>query len=162
MVLWEGRFKKKIDPKTNDFNSSIKFDNRLYREDIEGSIAHCTMLGKQNIISKEDSKLIIKELKNILSDIETDKLKFDENAEDIHMFIESELIKRIGDAGKRLHTARSRNDQIALDIKMYLKKEINEIINLVKQLIVVLLEKAEANLDTIMPGYTHMQRASAA
>ena len=159
MVLWEGRFKKKIDPKTNDFNSSIKFDNRLYREDIEGSIAHCTMLGKQNIISKEDSKLIIKELKNILSDIETDKLKFDENAEDIHMFIESELIKRIGDAGKRLHTARSRNDQIALDIKMYLKKEINEIINLVKQLIVVLLEKAEANLDTIMPGYTHMQRA---
>ena len=159
MVLWEGRFKKKIDPKTNDFNSSIKFDNRLYREDIEGSIAHCTMLGKQNIISKEDSKLIIEELKNILSDIETDKLKFDENAEDIHMFIESELTKRIGDAGKRLHTARSRNDQIALDIKMYLKKEINEIINLVKQLIVVLLEKAEANLDTIMPGYTHMQRA---
>lgn len=159
MVLWEGRFKKKIDPKTNDFNSSIKFDNRLYREDIEGSIAHCTMLGKQNIISKEDSKLIIKELKNILSDIETDKLKFDKNAEDIHMFIESELTKRIGDAGKRLHTARSRNDQIALDIKMYLKKEINEIINLVKQLIVVLLEKAEANLDTIMPGYTHMQRA---
>ena len=159
MVLWEGRFKKELDSKTNDFNSSIKFDSRLYKEDIEGSIAHSTMLGKQNIVSEEESNKIVKELKNILNDIENNKLEFDTNAEDIHMFIETELTKRIGDTGKRLHTARSRNDQVALDIKMYLKKEIKEIIYLLKELINILLKKAEGNLDTIMPGYTHLQRA---
>lgn len=159
MVLWEGRFKKELDSKTNDFNSSIKFDSRLYKEDILGSIAHSTMLGNKNIISKEDSKKIVDELNNILNDLEIGKLEIDKDAEDIHMFIESELTKRIGDAGKRLHTARSRNDQVALDIKMYLKKEIEEIIKLLKQLIKILVDKAKQNLDTIMPGYTHLQRA---
>lgn len=159
MVLWEGRFKKELDSKTNDFNSSIKFDSRLYKEDILGSIAHSTMLGNKNIISKEDSKKIVDELNNILNDLENGKLEIDKDAEDIHMFIESELTKRIGDAGKRLHTARSRNDQVALDIKMYLKKEIEEIIKLLKQLIKILVDKAKHNLDTIMPGYTHLQRA---
>ena len=159
MVLWEGRFKKELDSKTNDFNSSIKFDSRLYKEDILGSIAHSTMLGNKNIISKEDSKKIVDELNNILNDLENGKLEIDKDAEDIHMFIESELTKRIGDAGKRLHTARSRNDQVALDIKMYLKKEIEEIIKLLKQLIKILVNKAKQNLDTIMPGYTHLQRA---
>ena len=159
MVLWEGRFKKELDSKTNDFNSSIKFDSRLYKEDILGSIAHSTMLGNKNIINKEDSKKIVDELNNILNDLENGKLEIDKDAEDIHMFIESELTKRIGDAGKRLHTARSRNDQVALDIKMYLKKEIEEIIKLLKQLIKILVDKAKQNLDTIMPGYTHLQRA---
>ena len=159
MVLWEGRFKKELDSKTNNFNSSIKFDSRLYKEDILGSIAHSTMLGNKNIISKEDSKKIVDELNNILNDLENGKLEIDKDAEDIHMFIESELTKRIGDAGKRLHTARSRNDQVALDIKMYLKKEIEEIIKLLKQLIKILVDKAKQNLDTIMPGYTHLQRA---
>ena len=159
MVLWEGRFKKELDSKTNDFNSSIKFDSRLYKEDILGSIAHSTMLGNKNIISKEDSKKIVDELNNILNDLENGKLEIDKDAEDIHMFIESELTKRIGDAGKRLHTARSRNDQVALDIKMYLKKEIEEIIKLLKQLIKILVDKSKQNLDTIMPGYTHLQRA---
>lgn len=159
MVLWEGRFSKEIDSKTNDFNSSIKFDKRLYKEDIEGSIAHAAMLGKQNIIDKEDSDKIIKELKNILQDIENNKLQFDETAEDIHMFIEAELTKRVGNVGKKLHTARSRNDQVALDIRMYLKKEIKEIIKLIEELIKILLEKAEENIYTVMPGYTHLQRA---
>ena len=159
MGLWEGRFKKELDSKTNDFNSSIKFDSRLYKEDILGSIAHSTMLGNKNIINKEDSKKIVDELNNILNDLENGKLEIDKDAEDIHMFIESELTKRIGDAGKRLHTARSRNDQVALDIKMYLKKEIEEIIKLLKQLIKILVDKAKQNLDTIMPGYTHLQRA---
>ena len=159
MVLWEGRFKKEIDSKTNDFNSSIKFDKRLYKEDIEGSIAHAKMLGKQNIIDKEDSYKIIKELKKILKDIENSKLQFDETAEDIHMFIEAELTKRIGNVGKKLHTARSRNDQVALDLRMYLKKEIEKIIKLIEELIKILLEKAEENIYTVMPGYTHLQRA---
>ena len=117
-MLWEGRFKKEIDSKTNDFNSSIRFDKRMYKEDITGSLAHSKMLAKQEIIDKEESKKIIDELKNILSDIENNKLEIDNNAEDIHMFIESELTKRIGSTGKRLHTARSRNDQVALDIKI--------------------------------------------
>ena len=159
MVLWEGRFSKEIDSKTNDFNSSIKFDKRLYKEDIEGSIAHAKMLGKQNIIDKEDSYKIIKELKKILKDIENSKLQFDETAEDIHMFIEAELTKRIGNVGKKLHTARSRNDQVALDLRMYLKKEIEKIIKLIEELIKILLEKAEENIYTVMPGYTHLQRA---
>ncbi len=110
MVMWAGRFKKEIDKRTNDFNSSISFDKRMYKQDITGSIAHATMLGKCGIIAKEESDKIIAELKNILSDLESGKLEFDMEAEDIHMFIESELTKRIGDAGKRLHTARSRND----------------------------------------------------
>ena len=159
MAMWDGRFKKSIDKKTNDFNSSIHFDKRMYKQDILGSVAHSKMLAKQGIISKEDGEILEKELLKILEDLENNKLDFDYNAEDIHMFVESELTKRIGEVGKKLHTSRSRNDQVALDLRMYLKDEINEIIKLVKEFINILLDKAEENLETVMPGYTHMQRA---
>ena len=157
--IWAGRFTKETDKIVNDFNSSISFDARMYREDIEGSIAHATMLGKCNIIDLEESEAIVEELKNILNDIESGKLEFDFNAEDIHSFIEAELTKRLGDTGKRLHTARSRNDQVALDIRMYLKKEVKEIESLIKKLITVLTDLSEKNLQTVMAGYTHLQRA---
>ena len=157
--IWAGRFTKETDKIVNDFNSSISFDARMYREDIEGSIAHATMLGKCNIIDLEESKAIIEKLKNILNDIESGKLEFDFNAEDIHSFIEAELTKRLGDTGKRLHTARSRNDQVALDIRMYLKKEVKEIESLIKKMITVLTDLSEKNLQTVMAGYTHLQRA---
>ena len=159
MAMWDGRFKKSIDKKTNDFNSSIHFDKRMYKQDILGSVAHSKMLAKQGIISKEDGEVIEKELFQILEDLENNKLEFDYNAEDIHMFVESVLTKRIGDIGKKLHTARSRNDQVALDLRMYLKDEIKEITNLIKEFITTLLNKAEENLETVMPGYTHLQRA---
>ncbi len=159
MPMWEGRFSKNLDKRTNDFNSSIKFDYKLYKEDIAGSIAHAKMLAKQNIIQKEDEEKIIFGLNSILKDIESGNLEFDPNAEDIHMFIESELTKRIGSSGKKLHTARSRNDQVALDIRMYLKKQNLEIIKNLKKLITTLIFKAKENTETIMPGYTHMQRA---
>lgn len=159
MAMWDGRFKKEIDSKTNEFNSSIKFDSRLYKYDIAGSIAHAKMLSKQDIISKNDEVKIIDGLTSILEDIELGKLEFDSNAEDIHMFIEAELTKRIGSSGKKVHTARSRNDQVALDLKMYIKQEISNIKNLIKDLIESLLKKAEDNLETVMPGYTHLQRA---
>ncbi len=158
-MLWEGRFKKEIDSKTNDFNSSIRFDSRMYKEDIKGSIAHSKMLAKQGIIDKEESKKIVEELNKILEDIENNTLEINKDAEDIHTFIEGELTKRIGSAGKRLHTARSRNDQVALDIRMYLKNDIKEIIKLLKELLSTLIKKAEENVETVMPGYTHMQRA---
>ncbi|MBQ9374931.1 MAG: argininosuccinate lyase [Ruminococcus sp.] len=157
--MWAGRFTKEIDERVNDFNSSISFDARMYKQDIEGSVAHATMLGECGIIPKEESKAIIKGLKGILKDIDNGDLHFDPTAEDVHMFIEAELTSRLGDAGKRLHTARSRNDQVALDIRMYLKTEIAEIIDLVKELIEVLCNLAEKNLTTVMPGYTHLQRA---
>ena len=159
MAMWDGRFKKEIDSKTNDFNSSINFDYRLYKYDITGSIAHAKMLSKQEIISKEDEIQIENGLLNILEDLENGKLDIDKNAEDIHMFIEAELTKRIGDSGKKVHTARSRNDQVALDLKMYIKDEILEVKKLIKILIKSLIDKAEVNLETVMPGYTHMQRA---
>ena len=159
MVMWEGRFKKEIDKRTNDFNSSISFDKRMYKEDITGSIAHATTLGECGIISSDESKKIIEGLKEICNDLETGKLEFDMEAEDIHMFIESELTKRIGDAGKRLHTARSRNDQVALDLRLYLRHEIKDIVDLLKSLIEELILKAQDNYETIMPGYTHLQRA---
>lgn len=159
MPLWEGRFKKKLDSKVNDFNSSISFDSRMYKQDIEGSIAHAKMLSKQNIIEESETAKIIIELKRILKEIDEGRLIIDENAEDIHMFVESELTKRIGNTGKRLHTARSRNDQVALDIRMYLKEEIINIINMLKELIIALIDKAEENIETVMPGYTHLQRA---
>lgn len=159
MPLWEGRFKKSLDNKTNDFNSSIRFDYKMYKNDIEGSIAHIKMLSKQGIVDKIEAENITKELLLIEEDIENDNLKIDFTAEDIHMFIESELTKRLEDTGKRLHTARSRNDQVALDIRMYLKEEINEISKLLIELIQTLIKKAEENVNTIMPGYTHMQRA---
>lgn len=159
MKLWKGRFKKEADPKTNDFNSSISIDSRMYKEDIDGSAAHAKMLGKQGIIPQSDSEKIIAELAKIKSDIETGALAIDPDAEDIHTFIEGELTARIGDAGKRLHTARSRNDQVALDIRLTLKKECAELKTLLTQLTTVLCQKAEQYSETIMPGYTHMQRA---
>lgn len=157
--IWAGRFTKETDKIVNDFNSSISFDARMYREDIEGSIAHATMLGECGIIDLDESKTIVEELKNILNDIENGKLEFDFNAEDIHSFIEAKLTERLGDTGKRLHTARSRNDQVALDIRMYLKKEVKEIESLIKKLIIVLTDLSEKNLQTVMAGYTHLQRA---
>ncbi len=159
MPMWAGRFSKEIDSRVNDFNSSIKFDARMYRHDIKGSIAHATMLAECGIIDTADSKKIIDGLNGILNDLDSGALEFDPNAEDVHMFVEAELTKRIGDAGKRLHTARSRNDQVALDIRMYLRDEIVEIKSLVKELINTIVEIAENNLDTVMPGYTHLQRA---
>ena len=159
MPMWEGRFSKKLDERTNDFNSSIKFDHRMYKQDIKGSIAHSKMLAKQGIIKEEESKSIIDGLNGILEDLESGKLEFDPNAEDIHMFVEAELTKRIGDNGKKLHTARSRNDQVALDIRMYLKDEVTTLIENLKKLAGTFIKKAEENTHTIMPGYTHMQRA---
>ncbi|MBO4867070.1 MAG: argininosuccinate lyase [Ruminococcus sp.] len=157
--MWAGRFTKEVDERVNDFNSSISFDHRMYKQDIEGSIAHATMLGECGIIDIEESKKIIEGLKGILADIESGKLEFDPTAEDIHMFVEAELTSRLGDTGKRLHTARSRNDQVALDIRMNLKVEADEIIALVKELEQTILNMAEKHLTTVMPGYTHLQRA---
>ncbi len=159
MKLWAGRFSKEIDKKTNDFNSSISFDSRMYREDIEGSIAHATMIGQCGIIEKSEADSIIEGLEGILADIDSGALAIDPDAEDIHTFIEGELTKRLGQTGKRLHTARSRNDQVALDIRLYLKKEIKNIKVMVKELIGVLCSKAEKYSDAVMPGYTHLQRA---
>lgn len=158
-MMWAGRFSKEVDAKVNAFNSSIAFDARMYKQDIAGSIAHATMLGEQGIISMSDSLELVGGLKEILADIESGKLEFDPNAEDIHMFIEAELTKRLGDVGKRLHTARSRNDQVALDIRLYLRDEIEEIKKLIIELIETLCKIARKHADTIMPGYTHLQRA---
>ncbi len=157
--LWGGRFTAQTDSFTDHFHSSISFDQRMYKQDITGSIAHAAMLGKQGIIPMEDAVLLQKTLKEVLTDIEEGKISFDEKAEDIHMNIETILISRIGDVGKRLHTGRSRNDQVALDIRMYVKEEIKEIEKLIKNLMEVLNKLAEKNMDTIMPGYTHLQRA---
>ncbi len=157
--MWAGRFSKEVDEKVNDFNSSISFDARMYKHDILGSIAHATMLGEQGIIDVEESKTIIDGLNGILADIENGKLHFDPTAEDIHMFIEAELTARVGDAGKRLHTARSRNDQVALDIKLYLKDEVLEISALTRELVNTIITLAEEHYETVMPGYTHLQRA---
>ena len=157
--MWAGRFSKAPDKMADDFNSSIHFDSRMYRQDITGSMAHAMMLSRQGIISQDEYHEILNGLSGILSDIENGKLEFDPDAEDIHMFVESELTARIGDAGKKLHTARSRNDQVALDIRLYLMHECEEIGSLILNLIKAIKEKAEDNIDTIMPGYTHLQRA---
>lgn len=159
MKLWTGRFQKELSKTTNDFNSSISFDSRMYKEDITGSIAHATMLGQCGIIEKEQADIICKGLQEILTDIESGKLSVDMEAEDIHTFIEGELTKRLGDNGKRLHTARSRNDQVALDVRLYLRNQIDELKSLVKGLIEVICSKAEEYAETVMPGYTHLQRA---
>lgn len=159
MKLWGGRFEKGTDKSVDDFNSSISFDSRMYKHDILGSIGHSKMLGKCGIISAEDSALIQKTLKEILTDIENGLIEFEIDAEDIHMNIEKILISRIGDVGKRLHTGRSRNDQVALDIRMYLKDEILFIKNMIVDLENTLITISENNLDTILPGYTHLQRA---
>ena len=157
--LWAGRFSKEVDETVNAFNSSIAFDGRMYKQDITGSIAHATMLGDCGIISREDSRQIIKGLQGILADLESGELELDPTAEDIHMFVEAELTKRLGDVGKRLHTARSRNDQVALDIRLYLREEMGEIRSLTAKLLHTLCDLAQQHLDTIMPGYTHLQRA---
>ncbi len=157
--MWAGRFQKEESKDVNDFNSSIKFDGRMFESDITGSIAHATMLGHQGIISVSDSNLICKTLAEILEDIKSGKLELDPEAEDIHMFVEAELTKRIGEVGKRLHTSRSRNDQVALDIRIELKKDILEIKELLNNLLNSIIDLAEKNKETIMPGYTHLQRA---
>lgn len=157
--LWKGRFKKELAKETNDFNSSISFDSRMFEEDIKGSIAHATMLGATGIIVKSESEKIVAGLSEILADIKSGKLDIDMSAEDIHTFVEGELTARLGQTGKRLHTARSRNDQVALDIRLTLRKEIDEISGKIKDLVSVLCNKAEENKETIMPGYTHLQRA---
>ena len=159
MMLWSGRFKKETDERTNDFNSSIATDSRMYKYDIEGSIAHVTMLASQGIIPVEDRDKIITGLSEIKEDIESGKLIINSAAEDIHTFIEQTLTERIGDAGKKLHTGRSRNDQVALDIRLYLRDECNNTVGLLKKLLDSLTEKGEQNSEVIMPGYTHLQRA---
>ena len=159
MKLWAGRFQKETDTLVNDFNSSIQFDARLYKQDIAGSIAHAQMLGKQGIIEEHEVEQIVEGLKAILADIEADKVEFSVDNEDIHMNIETLLTQRIGDAGKRLHTARSRNDQVAVDTRLYVKEEIPVIISMILDLEQVLAEKAREHTDTVMPGYTHLQRA---
>ena len=157
--MWEGRFSKALDKQADDFNSSIHFDSRMFRQDIQGSMAHAAMLAAQGIIPQGDIDTILAELEAILQDIESGALPIDDGAEDIHMFVEAELTKRIGDVGKKLHTARSRNDQVAVDIRMYLREEAAGIQEKLKQLIRVLVAVAEGNTDAIMPGYTHLQRA---
>lgn len=159
MKLWKGRFSKDSAASADEFNASIGFDKRMYKEDIEGSMAHAEMLGKQGIIAKEEAELIIKTLKEILADIEAGKVEFTIEGEDIHMNIETLLTERIGSTGKKLHTARSRNDQVAVDIRLYLRKEIAEIDKLLDELLETLENLAEEHVETVMPGYTHLQRA---
>ena len=157
--MWEGRFSKALDKTADDFNSSISFDSKMFRQDIKGSMAHAAMLGAQGIITQEDAEIIIGALQDILEELEKGTLEIDMTCEDIHMFVESELTKRIGDVGKRLHTARSRNDQVALDLRMYLRDETNVIIEMLKDTVKAIIEQADKNKDAILPGYTHLQRA---
>ena len=159
MKLWSGRFQKETDSLVNDFNSSIRFDSRMYREDIADSIAHAAMLGQCGIIAKEDADAIIAGLQAILADVEAGKIEFSADQEDIHMNVETLLTQRIGDAGKRLHTARSRNDQVAVDLRLYLKQEIGTIIGQILHFQQILLRQAKQYQDAVMPGYTHLQRA---
>ena len=157
--MWAGRTDGVTDQIADDFNSSIHFDSRMYRQDIKGSMAHAAMLAACHIITEAEADTLIAGLEGILTDIESGALPIDMTCEDIHMFVEQVLTERLGDVGKKLHTARSRNDQVALDIRMYLRDEITEIIALIRDLIEALTEQAEANAATIMPGYTHLQRA---
>ena len=159
MKLWTGRFSKEIDQKTNDFNSSISFDSRMAQEDIEGSIAHATMLGQCGILDPAEAEKICQELGRIREDLQSGALEIDPQAEDIHTFMEGELTRRIGVSGKRLHTARSRNDQVALDIRLYLRKECDALCGQLRELLGVLCRKAIAHKGDVMPGYTHLQRA---
>ena len=157
--MWAGRTDGAVSKIADDFNSSIHFDSRMYRQDITGSMAHATMLAACGILTADDRDAIVDGLQGILDDLNAGKLAFDPNAEDIHMFVEAELTARIGDVGKRLHTARSRNDQVALDVRMYLRDEIATIRGQIRDLVEVLAKQAEQNQDAIMPGYTHLQRA---
>ena len=157
--MWAGRTDGNIDKIADDFNSSIRFDCRMYRQDITGSMAHAAMLASKGIISDTDADTLIGGLEGILNDLDSGTLEFDMSCEDIHMFVEQVLTQRLGDVGKKLHTARSRNDQVALDIRMYLRHEIDEISALVKDLVAAVVSKAEEYKTAIMPGYTHLQRA---
>ncbi|MBQ8322235.1 MAG: argininosuccinate lyase [Clostridia bacterium] len=157
--MWAGRFEKATDKVADDFNSSIHFDKKMYKQDIRGSMEHANMLCKVGILTEEELGKIYSGLSGILEDLNSGELEFDMNAEDIHMFVEAELTKRIGDIGKKLHTARSRNDQVALDLRLYMRDEVFEIITLLKKLIASTLGVAKNNTRTIMPGYTHLQRA---
>lgn len=159
MKLWGGRFTKEENQLVHNFNESLSFDQKLYHQDIRGSIAHVTMLAKQGVVSEEDRDKIIDGLNGILTDIESGRLEFTGEHEDIHSFVESNLIARIGEAGKRLHTGRSRNDQVALDMKLYCRDEIKEIDTLLKNLLIELLKIMEEHLNTYMPGFTHLQKA---
>ena len=157
--MWAGRTDGKTEKIADDFNSSIHFDCRMYRQDITGSMAHAAMLAAKGIIAQSDADALVAGLEEILQDLDGGKLQFDMTCEDIHMFVEQVLTDRIGDVGKKLHTARSRNDQVALDIRMYLREQIDEITDLTKALIEAVTDKAEEYKDAIMPGYTHLQRA---
>ena len=157
--LWTGRFQKPLNEIADEFNASIRFDSRMYAQDITGSLAHAAMLAKQGIIGEGDKEKIVAGLSEILADLQSGALSVDTSCEDIHMFIEGELTKRIGDVGKKLHTARSRNDQVALDLRMYLRTECDEILALISDVMQAVLAVAEENTDAIMPGYTHLQRA---
>ena len=159
MKLWGGRFTKETDQLVNNFNASISFDQKFFRQDIRGSIAHAYMLGNQGIITKEESKQIQDGLKGILSDIENGKLEITDEYEDIHTFMEATLIERIGDVGKKLHTGRSRNDQVALDMRLYTRDEVLKVDEEVKELMIVILRIMKENLETYMPGFTHLQKA---
>ena len=159
MPLWKGRFQKELDKQTNDFNASISFDSRMAQQDIRGSIAHAAMLGRQGIIDEAESRKMVAALRQIALELESGKLAIDMTAEDIHTFVEAELTKRIGDSGKRLHTARSRNDQVALDLRLYLLDESEKLENSLNRLLHVLTAKAKETYDFVMPGYTHLQRA---
>ena len=157
--MWAGRTSGATDSIADDFNSSIRFDCRMYRQDITGSMAHAAMLGAQGIIAQTEAGRLIDGLQGILDDLDSGALEFDMGCEDIHMFVEQVLTQRLGDVGKKLHTARSRNDQVALDLRMYLREEIDEISALVKAVLKAVLAQAEANKEVILPGYTHLQRA---
>ena len=157
--MWAGRFSKALDALADDFNSSIHFDSRMFQQDIRGSMAHAAMLSAKGIIGQEDADKILAGLEQILEELESGKLAIDPAAEDIHMFVEAELTKRIGDAGKKLHTARSRNDQVAVDIRLYLRDEADTILAMLRELLKAILSQAEHHKTTIMPGYTHLQRA---
>ncbi|MBO7178063.1 MAG: argininosuccinate lyase, partial [Clostridia bacterium] len=157
--LWGARFQKELDALVNEFNSSIKIDSLMFREDVQGSLAHAEMLCKEGIITANDYNEIVKGLTEIVSEIESGKLKIDMNAEDVHMFIEGELTKRYPVSGKKLHTARSRNDQVAVDVRLYLRGKIGILLESVRNLISAIYDVAKENTDAVMPGYTHLQRA---
>lgn len=157
--MWAGRTDGALNAAADDFNSSIHFDQKMFRQDIRGSMAHAAMLGARGIIGKEESDILIDALEGILKDLESGALAFDPEAEDIHMFVEAELTARVGDVGKKLHTARSRNDQVAVDIRLYLRDETDDIIHLLTALLDAIRLQADAHQSAILPGYTHLQRA---
>lgn len=159
MKLWKGRFEQELSKMADDFNKSIKFDSKMYKEDILGSLAHVKMLNKIDVINDQEYSILKSGLEEILNDLESGKLEIDEDSEDIHSFVEEVLTKRVGDVGKKLHTGRSRNDQVALDLKLYTKNKSKEIKESLAEIVNVILEISENNLDTLMPGYTHLQNA---